>query len=472
MTAPHYQSSYEYRDSYHATPETDILEGRGFQAKPIYWDDYKRVDGPPPASFRGVPTHAHTRSSHISASTTVPPVDWEAGRMPGKQSTHEWDARYERSSEEFLSRKDNLLPPPPRPRLENSEVPSPPALAITSQTTPVEVPNVEPCQLLKAMSFELEGYEEIVDDELDECLAQEDEEDEAVGEKDGGHSTYDEEMENLPRKIPLVDMTDIEWQSLVKSDDLKTKATCAPVEHKFTDIIREIGVSRQYAGDELFEKINSILIEEIDEEQEEDIKVALNGASDDDDDDRNKNDTQISEANINGSTIELKTEPKENGEEISSSAAQLSDETKYDSDMTEGRGHKDQEISDGLPEGKENKIVEVKLENCEPHYGTKSSSAARKKGPLLHDVANFHVTAFFKKKRQLSALRDIGPYRRALCARRDLAIRRTLCRIEKDEIVMFPAQLADQELYKLSLQLFHQNDKETQENSSAPLTLA
>lgn len=63
------------------------------------------------------------------------------------------------------------------------------------------VPNVEQCQLLKAMSFELEGYEEIVDDDLDECLAQEDEEDEAVGEKDGGHSTYDEEMENLPRKI-------------------------------------------------------------------------------------------------------------------------------------------------------------------------------------------------------------------------------------------------------------------------------
>lgn len=125
-------------------------------------------------------------------------------------------------------------------------------------------------------------------------------------------------------------------------------------------------------------------------------------------------------------------EPKENGEEISSSTAKLGEETQYDSDMTEGRGQKDQEIVDCLPEGKENKIIEVKLENCDPHYGTKSSSAAKKKkGPLLHDVANFHVTAFFKKKRQLSALRDIGPYRRALCARRDLAIRRTLCRIEK-----------------------------------------
>ena len=51
------------------------------------------------------------------------------------------------------------------------------------------------------MNFELEGYEEIVDDDLDECLTQEDEEDEAAGEKDGGRSTYDEEMENLPRKI-------------------------------------------------------------------------------------------------------------------------------------------------------------------------------------------------------------------------------------------------------------------------------
>ena len=127
----------------------------------------------------------------------------------------------------------------------------------------------------------------------------------------------------------------------------------------------------------------------------------------------------------------LSKEPKENGEEISSSATLLSEETQYDSDVTEGRGQRDQEIVDGLLEGKENKIVEVKLENCEPHYDTKSSSAPKKKGPLLHDVANFHVTAFFKKKRQLSALRDIGPYRRALCARRDLAIRRTLCRIEK-----------------------------------------
>ena len=106
----------------------------------------------------------------------------------------------------------------------------------------------------------------------------------------------------------LADMSDIEWESLVKSDDLKIKATCAPVEHKFTDVIREVGVSRQYAGDELFERINSVLIEEIDEEQEEeeDVKVALNGASDDDDD-GNNNAAQISEADINGSTIELKT---------------------------------------------------------------------------------------------------------------------------------------------------------------------
>ena len=50
---------------------------------------------------------------------------------------------------------------------------------------------------------------------------------------------------------------------------------------------------------------------------------------------------------------------------------------------------------------------------------------------LLDDIADFHATLQKKAKERVGLVGNIGPFRRALCARRDLAIRRALCKVEK-----------------------------------------
>lgn len=48
-----------------------------------------------------------------------------------------------------------------------------------------------------------------------------------------------------------------------------------------------------------------------------------------------------------------------------------------------------------------------------------------------HDIAMFHSSAINKLKERRNLLSDIGPFRRALCARKDLEIRRQLCKVDK-----------------------------------------
>ena len=47
---------------------------------------------------------------------------------------------------------------------------------------------------------------------------------------------------------------------------------------------------------------------------------------------------------------------------------------------------------------------------------------------LLHDIAAFHVQALRKRRERQNLLHDVGSFRRALCARRDLRIRQILCK--------------------------------------------
>ena len=50
---------------------------------------------------------------------------------------------------------------------------------------------------------------------------------------------------------------------------------------------------------------------------------------------------------------------------------------------------------------------------------------------FLDGVAAFHATAVKKSEERKTLVTNIGPHRRALCARRDLAVRRTLCKVDK-----------------------------------------
>ena len=57
---------------------------------------------------------------------------------------------------------------------------------------------------------------------------------------------------------------------------------------------------------------------------------------------------------------------------------------------------------------------------------------------FLDGVAAFHATAVKKSEERKTLVTNIGPHRRALCARRDLAVRRTLCKVDKVKGCLIP----------------------------------
>ena len=80
----------------------------------------------------------------------------------------------------------------------------------------------------------------------------------------------------------------------------------------------------------------------------------------------------------------------------------------------------------------------IKTENdSEPKEPTAAANietvkdSAAPRFEFLNDVACFHSSALQKLKERKNLLSNIGPFRRALCARRDLEMRRQLCKVDK-----------------------------------------
>ncbi|XP_063430416.1 zinc finger CCCH domain-containing protein 13-like isoform X2 [Mytilus trossulus] len=187
----------------------------------------------------------------------------------------------------------------------------------------------------------------------------------------------DEEFEADHDKKHSIDALDIDWASLQQDVRPKPPVTGSALNRfKASNIFAQIGVSKQYAGEELFNKIQNECIK-----QEDSTDV---------------------------NTTEEKTE-------------------------------------------------DVKPDN---------------KFRFKSDIAVFHASITSKNQQRKNLLRNIGPFRRALCARRDLEIRRQLCKVDKtmDHIHSYPAQPIDQELYKLSVQLFRQSCPEKPEQIKQEVT--
>ncbi|XP_067668774.1 zinc finger CCCH domain-containing protein 13-like isoform X1 [Haliotis asinina] len=195
--------------------------------------------------------------------------------------------------------------------------------------------------------------------------------------KDG---QFDEDMEALPEyeqissdedgfmeddgevQPSIVNILDIDWSSLKEEAKPKPKGS-ALKRFSPASIFSQIGVSRAYAGDELFEKIKTVCQKQLDESE--------------------------------------KTE------------------------------------NDGADSDKEKPSQKF----------------------VLHDsVAAFHCAALRKLRERASLLKNIGSHRRALCARKDLEIRRRLCKVDKvfDQSPVYPSHVMDTDLSKLSIQLFRQ----------------
>ncbi|VDI26470.1 Hypothetical predicted protein, partial [Mytilus galloprovincialis] len=187
----------------------------------------------------------------------------------------------------------------------------------------------------------------------------------------------DEEFEADHDKKHSIDALDIDWASLQQDVRPKPPVTGSALNRfKASNVFAQIGVSKQYAGEELFNKIQNECIK-----QEDSTDVT---------------------------TTEEKTE-------------------------------------------------DVKPDN---------------KFRFKSDIAVFHSSITSKNQQRKNLLRNIGPFRRALCARRDLEIRRQLCKVDKtmDHIHSYPAHPIDQELYKLSVQLFRQSCPEKPEQIKQEVT--
>ena len=112
----------------------------------------------------------------------------------------------------------------------------------------------------------------------------------------------------------------------------------------------------------------------------------------------------------------------------------------YSDSLEAEAAEEDKEVK---PEVMESEVTSVKLEP--PSHtdsndretlsvvNKKPSSAPvrAKKFEFLDGVAAFHATAVKKARERQTLVANIGPHRRALCARRDLAVRRALCKVDK-----------------------------------------
>jgi len=63
-----------------------------------------------------------------------------------------------------------------------------------------------------------------------------------------------------------------------------------------------------------------------------------------------------------------------------------------------------------------------------------SAAIPAAKFDFVDNVASFHATTIKKSQERASLVSNVGPHRRALCARRDLAVRRALCKVDKVQL--------------------------------------
>ena len=75
--------------------------------------------------------------------------------------------------------------------------------------------------------------------------------------------------------------------------------------------------------------------------------------------------------------------------------------------------------------------VETEKETDKQMEEKATEKTDKEKFEFKHDIAMFHSSAVQKLRERRNLLSDIGPYQRALCARRDLEIRRQLCKVDK-----------------------------------------
>ncbi|KAJ9590107.1 hypothetical protein L9F63_016768, partial [Diploptera punctata] len=108
---------------------------------------------------------------------------------------------------------------------------------------------------------------------------------------------------------------------------------------------------------------------------------------------------------------------------------------------------------------KQEEVKGDEKENVRPQTG--NDAAVKEEAPtlnFLHPVASIHVALRERQAKRKALFASSGPYKRALSARRDLAIRRQLCNLPVKETAGDSQQaVPDVEIYRLGVQLFERS---------------
>lgn len=110
-----------------------------------------------------------------------------------------------------------------------------------------------------------------------------------------------------------------------------------------------------------------------------------------------------------------------------------------------------------LKEEQENSDTEVKSEETTVANGNDVKKEIVGDIVIPHPTAAIQVAIRENQQVRKSLFASAGPYRRALCARRDLAIRRHLSHLPVDDAYVEPPKRHDPELLKQALQLFERS---------------
>jgi hypothetical protein len=289
-----------------------------------------------------------------------------------------------------------------------------------------------------------EEYDPISDDELEGLIDEE-----------GDTRRYEDKKEGV---------VDVDWSSLLDTDRQKTEQKAGVGKRRFTAarILGRIGVSVALAGEEFVRHIQTECQKQLDEEAEE-LKKAQ---------DKIKEESEIKK--------DEEAEPKPEASEEALPATSPKPETtttpaEKTEPVTSEESPKDAPTSadEGDAEQQAKLVVQAEVKQEEP---TSSSPPAAVEPPprfeLLNPVAAFHATAVIRKRERDTLLSDLGPHRRALCARRDLFIRRRLCKLS-DKLPdgssgRYSHQNLDADLLKLSLQLYRRERTDSESRVQPP----
>lgn len=239
----------------------------------------------------------------------------------------------------------------------------------------------------------------------------------------------EDELEETARMKGLVDALGVDWASLVaESKPPHKQITSAKRRWESHNVLINAGISVELLGKQYAMKIF-----------QEHAEALLKPANDD-------------ESTVNPTTEEVK-ESSENTtikkeKENESIEVETSDETQ--TAQTNGvAGHVDVKIE---PEEQVNSSIDTTATASDE----KSAESKPVEVIIPHPVAALQVVMRERAALRKSLFTSAGPYSRALSARRDLAIRRNLCKLPIKDTYVEPAKSYDAELFKSACQLFLQ----------------